>query len=242
MEARTLENNLHNHWQVLGGDGGHLYKIINLGESPQNDIICPFCRYETSLSDKAVNSLPDDHNIVATLSLGCLGTWDWCTSVHARCTHLDARRSVHAPRRFDARCTHLDARRFGARPSVHRRSVHALRRSTLRRSALGASTLGARTSTLDRSTLGARTSTLRRSVHAPRRFGASTLGARTSTPRRSTPRRSVHAYRRSVLTPRRSTLQCIDARCTHLDARRFGARRSVHASRRSTHAPRRFGA
>ncbi|KAK1172472.1 E3 ubiquitin-protein ligase RNF182-like [Acipenser oxyrinchus oxyrinchus] len=47
-----------------------LYKIINLRESPQNDIICPFCRYETSLSDKAVNSLPDDHNIVATLSLG----------------------------------------------------------------------------------------------------------------------------------------------------------------------------
>ncbi|KAK6490696.1 E3 ubiquitin-protein ligase RNF182-like, partial [Huso huso] len=39
-------------------------------ESPKNDIICPFCQYETSLSDKAVNSLPDDHNIVATLSLG----------------------------------------------------------------------------------------------------------------------------------------------------------------------------
>ncbi|MGH0119464.1 UNVERIFIED_CONTAM: hypothetical protein FKN15_076688 [Acipenser sinensis] len=63
----------------------------------------------------------------------------------------------------------------------------------------------------------------------------STLGA-------STPRRSVHA-------PRRSTLRRFDARCTHLDARRFGAstlgartstldasalRRSVHAPRRST--------
>ncbi|XP_041101233.1 E3 ubiquitin-protein ligase RNF182-like [Polyodon spathula] len=47
-----------------------LYKIIDLGESPQNDIICPFCRYETSLPDKAGNSLPDDHNIVAALSLG----------------------------------------------------------------------------------------------------------------------------------------------------------------------------
>ncbi|KAK1173592.1 E3 ubiquitin-protein ligase RNF182-like [Acipenser oxyrinchus oxyrinchus] len=47
-----------------------LYKIIDLRESPQNAITCPFCRYETSLPDEAVDNLPDDHNIVATLSLG----------------------------------------------------------------------------------------------------------------------------------------------------------------------------
>ncbi|MGH0160076.1 UNVERIFIED_CONTAM: hypothetical protein FKN15_040079 [Acipenser sinensis] len=220
-----------------------------------------------------------------------------------QCTHLDARRSVHAPRRstlrrstlhastprrsvhasrrsvltprrstlrcIDARCTHLDARRFGARRYTRRRLDARCTRLDARCSHLdarrfGASTLGARTSTLDASaldatrvdastlgarvsTLGAHTSTLdasvhRRSVHAPRRstLRRSTLHA--STPRRSvhaprrstlrrstlhasTPRRSVHASRRSVLTPRRSTLRCIDARCTHLDARRFGARR-----------------
>ncbi|MGH0115963.1 UNVERIFIED_CONTAM: hypothetical protein FKN15_060427 [Acipenser sinensis] len=41
----------------------------------------------------------------------------------------------------------------------------------------------------------------------------------------------------SVHAPRRSTLRRIDPRCTHLDARRFGARRLT--PRRSVHAPRR---
>ncbi|MGH0119229.1 UNVERIFIED_CONTAM: hypothetical protein FKN15_029598 [Acipenser sinensis] len=53
------------------------------------------------------------------------------------------------------------------------------------------------------------------------------LGARTSTLYASALRRSVHA-------PRRSTLRRFDARCTHLDDRRFSTRRSVHAPRRST--------
>ncbi|MGH0122222.1 UNVERIFIED_CONTAM: hypothetical protein FKN15_017546 [Acipenser sinensis] len=146
----------------------------------------------------------------STLGASTLGA---CTStLDARCTHLDARRSVHAPRCFDA--------------SALRRSVHAPRRSTLRRFDARCTYIDAR-----RSTLGA--STPRRSVHAPRRstlrrfdarcthldarrFGASTLGARTSTLDASALRRSVHA-------PRRSTLRRFDARCTHLDARRFGA-------------------
>ncbi|MGH0157769.1 UNVERIFIED_CONTAM: hypothetical protein FKN15_034259 [Acipenser sinensis] len=82
----------------------------------------------------------------------------WCFD--ARCTHLDARRSVHAPRRFDARCTHLDARRFGARRYT-RRSLDA-RCTYLDARRFGASTLGARTSTLGArvSKLGAHTSTL----------------------------------------------------------------------------------
>ncbi|MGH0115074.1 UNVERIFIED_CONTAM: hypothetical protein FKN15_070594 [Acipenser sinensis] len=134
------------------------------------------------------------------------------STLSARISTLDA--SALDARCFDARCTHLDARRFGASTlgartstldaSAHRRSVHAPRRSTLRR-------IDARCTHLD-----------------ARRFGASTLGARTSTldaSRRLGARRSVHASRHSVLTPRRSTLRCIDARCTHLDARRFGARR-----------------
>ncbi|MGH0135754.1 UNVERIFIED_CONTAM: hypothetical protein FKN15_037536 [Acipenser sinensis] len=182
-------------------------------------------------------------------------------SFDARCTYIDARSSVHAPRRstlrrFNARCAHLDARR-----SVHapRRSVHAPRRAALRRSV----------HIHRRSTLGA--STPRHSVHAPRRstlrrfnarcthldasaldawcIDASTLGARASALRRSvhTPRRLVH---------RRLDARCtrLNARCTRLDARRFGAstlsartstrrratlgasspRRSVHAPRRST--------
>ncbi|MGH0134549.1 UNVERIFIED_CONTAM: hypothetical protein FKN15_055534 [Acipenser sinensis] len=125
----------------------------------------------------------------------------------------ELRARANATRKL-TKCTHLDARRFGARRSVLRRSVHAPRRSTLgaRTSTLRRSVHAPRRSTLRRLTLHA--STPRRSVHAPRR----------STPRRSTPQRLVHASRRSVLTPRRSTLRCIDARCTHLDARRFGAR------------------
>ncbi|MGH0139839.1 UNVERIFIED_CONTAM: hypothetical protein FKN15_009960 [Acipenser sinensis] len=173
-----------------------------------------------------------------------LCTWDSVLDAprrfDARCTHLDARcvdaRCTHLDtRRFDARCTYIDARRL-----VRRRSVHAPRRfgastlgartSTLDASALDAwridaSTLGARASTLDALTLGARTSTLDASALDASALDASTLGARTST-----------------LGARTSTLRRFDARCTHLDARRFGARRSVHAPPRSVHAPRRFGA
>ncbi|MGH0190359.1 UNVERIFIED_CONTAM: hypothetical protein FKN15_044983 [Acipenser sinensis] len=53
------------------------------------------------------------------------------------------------------------------------------------------------------------------------------------------------ALRRSVHAPRRSTLRRFDARCTHLDARRFGARRLAHRrlDARCTHLDaRRFGA
>ncbi|MGH0114779.1 UNVERIFIED_CONTAM: hypothetical protein FKN15_049559 [Acipenser sinensis] len=150
-------------------------------------------------------------------------------STHRRldawCTHLDARRSVHAPRRFgastlgahtstlDARCTHLDAQRFGASTLGARTSTpdtSALDAWRIDASTLGAraSTLGARTSTLDASTLGALASMLGAlCTHLDaRRFGASTLGARR-------------------LVPRRLDARCtrLDARCTHLDARRFGA-------------------
>ncbi|MGH0120351.1 UNVERIFIED_CONTAM: hypothetical protein FKN15_067736 [Acipenser sinensis] len=52
----------------------------------------------------------------------------------ARCTHLDAQRSVHATRRstlrcFDARCTHLDARRVDTLTLDARCTVHAPRRA-----------------------------------------------------------------------------------------------------------------
>ncbi|MGH0117554.1 UNVERIFIED_CONTAM: hypothetical protein FKN15_005056 [Acipenser sinensis] len=108
--------------------------------------------------------------------------------VDTRCTHLDARRSVHAPRRstlgrFDARCTHLDARRFGTRRLVHQRldaqCTHLDARCThLDARIFGASTLGACTSTFDASArrhldahcthLDARRFGARRSVHTPR--------------------------------------------------------------------------
>ncbi|MGH0146908.1 UNVERIFIED_CONTAM: hypothetical protein FKN15_043911 [Acipenser sinensis] len=190
----------------------------------------------------------------------------WCldaSTLGARTSTLDA--SALDAWRIDA--STLGARTSTLDASALRRSVHIHRRSALDAWCLDASTLGARASTL-----GARTSTLdasalRRSVHAPlgartstldarcthldaRRFGASTLGARTSTLRRSTlgastPRRSMHAPQRSVHTPRRSTLRRFDARCTHLDARRFGARRLAHRrlDARCTHLDaRRFSA
>ncbi|XP_041847698.1 E3 ubiquitin-protein ligase RNF182 [Melanotaenia boesemani] len=46
-----------------------LIKILDLGESPPNALVCPFCRYVTRLPGEAVNSLPDDCNLVATLAL-----------------------------------------------------------------------------------------------------------------------------------------------------------------------------
>ncbi|XP_072220252.1 E3 ubiquitin-protein ligase RNF182 [Leuresthes tenuis] len=46
-----------------------LIKILDLGESPPNALVCPFCRYVTRLSGEAVSSLPDDSNIAATLTL-----------------------------------------------------------------------------------------------------------------------------------------------------------------------------
>ncbi|MGH0165276.1 UNVERIFIED_CONTAM: hypothetical protein FKN15_048923 [Acipenser sinensis] len=113
-----------------------------------------------------------------------------------RCTYLDARRfgtstlsartSTLDARCIDARCSVHAPRRFGARRLVHRRSVHAPRCSTLgaRTSTLRRSTLGARTSMLDASALDARRVDARCTHLEARRFGASTLGARTSTLRR----------------------------------------------------------
>ncbi|XP_076149434.1 E3 ubiquitin-protein ligase RNF182 [Alosa pseudoharengus] len=46
-----------------------LAKILDLGESPPNAVVCPFCRYITGLPGEAVGSLPDDCNLVAALSL-----------------------------------------------------------------------------------------------------------------------------------------------------------------------------
>uniref|UniRef100_A0A3P9ABC2 E3 ubiquitin-protein ligase RNF182 n=1 Tax=Esox lucius TaxID=8010 RepID=A0A3P9ABC2_ESOLU len=46
-----------------------LAKILDLGESPPNAVVCPFCRYVTGLSGEDVSSLPDDCKVVATLAL-----------------------------------------------------------------------------------------------------------------------------------------------------------------------------
>ncbi|KAM3866362.1 E3 ubiquitin-protein ligase RNF182 [Diretmus argenteus] len=46
-----------------------LAKILDLGESPPNAVVCPFCRYITGLPGEAVSSLPDDCNLVAVLAL-----------------------------------------------------------------------------------------------------------------------------------------------------------------------------
>lgn len=46
-----------------------LVKILDLGESPPNNVVCPFCRYITRLPGEAAGSLPDDCNLVAALSL-----------------------------------------------------------------------------------------------------------------------------------------------------------------------------
>ncbi|KAF3698612.1 E3 ubiquitin-protein ligase RNF182 [Channa argus] len=46
-----------------------LAKILDLGESPPNVVVCPFCRCVTRLSGETVSSLPDDCNLVAALTL-----------------------------------------------------------------------------------------------------------------------------------------------------------------------------
>ncbi|XP_060899689.1 E3 ubiquitin-protein ligase RNF182 [Labrus mixtus] len=46
-----------------------LTKILDLGESPPDAIVCPFCRYITRLPGEAASSLPDDGNLVAALAL-----------------------------------------------------------------------------------------------------------------------------------------------------------------------------
>lgn len=46
-----------------------LTKILDLGESPPDAVVCPFCRYVTRLPGEAVSSLPDDCNLVAVLAL-----------------------------------------------------------------------------------------------------------------------------------------------------------------------------
>lgn len=46
-----------------------LVKILNLGESPPNSVVCPFCRYITGLPGESGGSLPDDYNLVTALSI-----------------------------------------------------------------------------------------------------------------------------------------------------------------------------
>ncbi|XP_008300946.1 E3 ubiquitin-protein ligase RNF182 [Stegastes partitus] len=46
-----------------------LAKILDLGESPPDALVCPFCRYVTRLPGEAVSGLPDDCNLVAMLAL-----------------------------------------------------------------------------------------------------------------------------------------------------------------------------
>lgn len=46
-----------------------LEKILNLGESPQNSVVCPFCRFITGFSGEAGGTLPDDYNLVSVLSI-----------------------------------------------------------------------------------------------------------------------------------------------------------------------------
>ncbi|XP_033959779.1 E3 ubiquitin-protein ligase RNF182 [Pseudochaenichthys georgianus] len=45
-----------------------LTKILDLGESPPNVVVCPFCRYVTRLPGQEVSSLPDDCNLLVALS------------------------------------------------------------------------------------------------------------------------------------------------------------------------------
>lgn len=46
-----------------------LAKILDLGESPPNAVVCPFCRYVTRLSGETISNLPDDCNLVAVLAI-----------------------------------------------------------------------------------------------------------------------------------------------------------------------------
>ncbi|XP_051556775.1 E3 ubiquitin-protein ligase RNF182-like [Myxocyprinus asiaticus] len=46
-----------------------LAKILDLGESSPNAVVCPFCRYITDLPGEAVESLPDEYNLVTALSI-----------------------------------------------------------------------------------------------------------------------------------------------------------------------------
>ncbi|XP_056148604.1 E3 ubiquitin-protein ligase RNF182 [Lampris incognitus] len=46
-----------------------LAKILDLGESPPNAVVCPFCRYVTALPGEVVSNLPDDCNLVTVLAL-----------------------------------------------------------------------------------------------------------------------------------------------------------------------------
>uniref|UniRef100_A0A668U590 E3 ubiquitin-protein ligase RNF182 n=1 Tax=Oreochromis aureus TaxID=47969 RepID=A0A668U590_OREAU len=46
-----------------------LIKILDLGESLPNALVCPFCRYLTRLPGEAVSNLSDDSNLVAKLAL-----------------------------------------------------------------------------------------------------------------------------------------------------------------------------
>lgn len=46
-----------------------LAKILDLGESPPNAVVCPFCRYVTRLPGEAVTNLSDDCNLVAALAV-----------------------------------------------------------------------------------------------------------------------------------------------------------------------------
>lgn len=46
-----------------------LAKILDLGDSAPNTVVCPFCRYVTGLPEEAVSSLPDDRKMVSALAL-----------------------------------------------------------------------------------------------------------------------------------------------------------------------------
>ncbi|XP_053738225.1 E3 ubiquitin-protein ligase RNF182 [Synchiropus splendidus] len=46
-----------------------LSKILDLGESPPNYVVCPFCRYTTRLTGEALDGLPEDCNLLAVLTL-----------------------------------------------------------------------------------------------------------------------------------------------------------------------------
>ncbi|KAM4556295.1 E3 ubiquitin-protein ligase RNF182 [Fundulus diaphanus] len=46
-----------------------LIKILDLGESPTDALVCPFCRCVTRFLGEAMRNLPDDCNLVAKLAL-----------------------------------------------------------------------------------------------------------------------------------------------------------------------------
>lgn len=72
-----------------------LAKLQDLGESPPNAVVCPFCRCATRLPGEAVSSLPDDCKLVAVLAVQGRNQ----RNLHA---HMENAELVLSPRRLSS--------------------------------------------------------------------------------------------------------------------------------------------